>query len=175
MGDSRQTKKSVLNEITRVLVVEDEAALREAYRRILARAGFSVVAAGTGDEAMEVIGKGLIDCVVSDIDLPGMSGNELLKAVRRMDSGIPVILVTGYPTIESASEAVEYGALRYLVKPVDATALVSAVEHAARHTKTSRRRRAVNPDEAGPTGNLPSRAEQEATFTRGLSGPAYVS
>lgn len=168
MGDSRQTRKSVLNEITRVLVVEDEVALREAYRRILAKAGFSVATAGTGDEAMAVIGQGLIDCVVSDIDLPGMSGNDLLKAVRKMDSGIPVILVTGYPTIESASEAVEYGALRYLVKPVDASALVSAVENAVRHTKTSRRRRAVSLEEATQAGNPQSRDDQEASFVRGL-------
>lgn len=126
-----------------MLVVEDEEPLQRAYVRILEEAGFEARGAMTGGEAIESLNTHDVDVVVSDINLPGMDGMELLRSVRERDFDLPVILVTGNPTIDSAARAVEYGALRYLVKPVNKDALVDAVAYAAKLHRIARLKREV--------------------------------
>ncbi len=115
----------------RVLLVEDEPALRRAGARILENAGYTVVQAADGREAMAALAGSRYDVIITDITMPGMTGTELLHAVRQVDPDIPVLLVTGNPTVESAVHAVENGAMRYLVKPVNADDLLDAVHRAA--------------------------------------------
>ena len=103
----------------KVLLVEDDESVRQVYCRLLTREGFSVIPAASGIEATEIFEREAIDLVVSDIGMAGMSGVDLLKTLRRKDLDVPVILMTGNPHVESASRAVELGALRYLTKPVD--------------------------------------------------------
>ena len=102
----------------RLLVVDDEVPLRELFAMILGEAGWQVDVARSGDEALDLLGRRQYDVVLSDIDMPGMSGLQLLQAVRTWDLDLPVLLVTGHPQVESAVQALEQGALRYLLKPV---------------------------------------------------------
>ena len=115
----------------RVLLVDDEAALLRGFGRLLTAAGYAVVMAPDGEKAFAALESSPFDVVVSDIRMPGMDGLALLRAIRGRDLDVPVIFMTGSPTLETAVAAIEYGAYQYLMKPVDATVLSAAVKRAA--------------------------------------------
>src|SRR5262245_13424564 len=102
-----------------VLLVDDEAGLRRAPAKILSLDGAEVSVAANGTDAIALMAGKTFDVIVSDIRMPGMDGMSLLRAIRARDLDVPVVFLTGSPTIETAMEAMEYGAFRYLVKPVD--------------------------------------------------------
>ncbi|HEY0469329.1 MAG TPA: response regulator, partial [Polyangiaceae bacterium] len=116
---------------TKVLLVDDDDAVRNALRRVLERRGYQVFTCSSGADALERLAVGGYDAMVSDVRMPGMSGLKLLRAVREHDLDLPVILVTGNPDLASATEAVEYGAFQYLIKPVEVDRLDEVVERAA--------------------------------------------
>jgi|HubBroStandDraft_5_1064220.scaffolds.fasta_scaffold48316_2 EAL domain-containing protein (putative c-di-GMP-specific phosphodiesterase class I) len=116
----------------KILVVDDDAPLRRASARILGAEGFQVVQAEDGEEALRLLTGGEFDVVVSDVMMPRTTGLQLLRAIRERDLELPVILMTGAPSTESALEAKRHGALHYLTKPVDGARLVSAVTRAER-------------------------------------------
>ena len=103
----------------RVLVVDDDSLVRRSAARALENAGFIVVPLAEAQTAIEHVRRGGVDGVLSDIQMPGMDGIDLLRAVRALDSDLPVVLMTGQPALESAIPAVELGATLYLVKPLD--------------------------------------------------------
>jgi EAL domain-containing protein (putative c-di-GMP-specific phosphodiesterase class I) len=119
-------------ELPVVLLVEDDALMLRALERCLQPCAFQTASCTNALEAIERIRKGNVSVLVSDIGLPGTSGLELLSATRSADPDLPVILLTGQPSVESASRAIEYGVFRYLSKPFDAETLRSAVVHASR-------------------------------------------
>lgn len=121
-----------------VLLVEDDPAILELVRRLLTAKGYAVRCADSGPGALEALGSHRFDLVVSDINLPGLTGIELLRRTRTVDPNLPVILVTAGPTVESAIEAVEHGALRYLQKPIDIKEMLEAVRRAVRIGRLSR-------------------------------------
>ncbi len=114
----------------KVLLVDDVAEVLRAYRRTLKNAGYHVLGASSADEALALLKREAFDAVVSDIVMPGASGVELLQMIRKLDADVPVILLTGHPSIDTAIPAVEHGALSYLVKPVRPAELRSKVEWA---------------------------------------------
>lgn len=116
----------------RVLIVDDDQLVLQVHARALAKAGFDVQTAADGTAAMSAIHQGAFDVILSDIDMPGMSGIALLERVRSHDVDVPVILITGSPSIVTAIEAVNRGALRYLSKPVGLQALVKITRDAVR-------------------------------------------
>jgi DNA-binding NtrC family response regulator len=115
---------------SRILLVDDDAAVLKATRRVLERAGHVVVACSSGDDALVRLAGEAFDAMVSDIQMPGTTGLKLLRAVREHDLDLPVILVTGVPGVKSATDAVEYGAFRYLIKPVPVQELAALVSRA---------------------------------------------
>jgi DNA-binding NtrC family response regulator len=125
---------------TRVLLVDDEPAILRMFRTALAAAGFEIEEARDGHAALERLAKGTFDVIVSDVNMPGCGGLELLQNVHERYPDTPMILMTGKPSHEASKRAAELGAVRYLVKPVFPAALKEAVERAAqeseaRHTK----------------------------------------
>src|ERR1017187_3859743 len=102
----------------RVLLVDDDPAVIRAYGAALARHGVTLETASNGKEATERVTATPFDVIVSDISMPEMTGIEFLKAVRAHDLDVPVILMTGEPSVESAIHAIEYGVFRYFAKPV---------------------------------------------------------
>jgi EAL domain-containing protein (putative c-di-GMP-specific phosphodiesterase class I) len=115
-----------------VLLVDDEMSIARSYARILAAAGFAVDVAMDGREAADIARSKSFDVIVSDIAMPEMNGLALLRSVREHDLDVPVILMTGGPAIESAVQAMEYGALRYLIKPIEPHELEEVVTRAVR-------------------------------------------
>jgi len=114
----------------RVLLVDDDDSVRAGYGRCIERQGFKVDEAANGAEAMSHLATTAYDAIVSDVHMPGLSGLEFLKAVRERDLDVPVILMTGQPSVESAAKAVEYGALHYLLKPIEPADLKRTVARA---------------------------------------------
>lgn len=111
----------------KILVVEDDQALAEALQDTLITAGYHVVMAEHGRMALTELEKETVDLIVSDINMPQMSGDTLLKRVRTLYPDIPVMLMTAYGTIEQAVDAMRDGAVDYMVKPFEAEVLVNMV------------------------------------------------
>jgi EAL domain-containing protein (putative c-di-GMP-specific phosphodiesterase class I)/ActR/RegA family two-component response regulator len=125
----------------RLLLVDDDPAILTAYGAALARHGVAVETACNGREAAERVRAGAFDVIVSDISMPEMTGIEFLKSVRAHDLDVPVILMTGDPGLDSVVRAVEYGAFRYLTKPVAGKELWESVLRAGRLHKMAKLKR----------------------------------
>jgi EAL domain-containing protein (putative c-di-GMP-specific phosphodiesterase class I)/FixJ family two-component response regulator len=125
----------------RVLVVDDDDDMRQGVASLLRDEGLEVLEAREGRAALDLAEASELDVVVSDINMPCMTGIDLLKEIRSRDIDVPVILLTAAPRVDSASTAVQYGAYRYLSKPVDAQELVDAVQLAIRSGRLARLRR----------------------------------
>lgn len=147
----------------RVVLVDDEHEPRRATARLLRRAGYDILEAATSAEAMRAIVGGRIDLVVSDIAMPDSDGIALLQFVRMHDQDVPVVLVTGAPAVETAIEAVEHGAYKYLVKPVSPERLEEVVRGAVRMRKMAQIRR-----EAMALAGAAPDADLEPHFERAL-------
>lgn len=130
--DSPHRPPSASDELAppRVLIVDDERAILRAYGRVMESRGCRVETASGGEEGLAILRRVDIDVIVSDLTMPGMSGIDFLRAARAHDPDVPVILMTGCPSTDSAVSAMEYGALRYLMKPVARDALERALTDA---------------------------------------------
>ena len=115
-----------------ILLVDDDEPLARSLSRVLQGAGYEVTIAHDGAVAAKTVMRRAFDVIVSDIDLPGMTGVDLLRVVRAYDLDVPLILMTGTPSLDTATEAVSLGALEYLRKPFSNVVLLKAVEHASR-------------------------------------------
>lgn len=125
----------------RVLLVDDEEPLTRAIGRSLVKAGYEVVIALDGLQATRHLEGMSFDLVLSDISMPGMTGIELLHAVRQRDLDVPVILMTGSPTVDTATRAIQLGVLGYLIKPVVMSELVATADRAVQMHKLARIKR----------------------------------
>jgi EAL domain-containing protein (putative c-di-GMP-specific phosphodiesterase class I) len=131
-GFQTQTPVRAEPDAKAVLIVDDDEAVSRSMRRVLEAAGYHVTVAPNGGAAVETMMSGDFEVVLSDVHMSGMTGVELLSVVRAYDLDVPVILMTGDPTLETAMEAVSLGAIEYLRKPITSDALVRSVEHASR-------------------------------------------
>jgi EAL domain-containing protein (putative c-di-GMP-specific phosphodiesterase class I) len=149
----------------RVLIVDDEPAIIRAMRRMLTNVGFEVTSAVSEPEARELLDAAAFDAIVSDIHIGEGSGVELLRRVRQRDADMPVIMITGAPEVDTAIRAVEYGAFRYLVKPVCSNELERVIAEAisARRTAVAKRAAIVHYES-----ELEARRTLEANFSRAL-------
>jgi EAL domain-containing protein (putative c-di-GMP-specific phosphodiesterase class I)/CheY-like chemotaxis protein len=159
---------------TRVLLVDDDTAVRNALRRVLEHRGYRVVSCSSGGEALERLAGGGYDALVSDVRMPGMSGLGLLRAVREHDLDLPVILVTGNPDLASATEAVEYGAFQYLIKPIESERLGQVIERAATVGRMARVKREYVEEFGSATFRVGDRAGISAKLERAL-GSLWVA
>ncbi|MDW7712345.1 MAG: sigma-54 dependent transcriptional regulator [Deferrisomatales bacterium] len=101
----------------RILVVDDEAVVRKSFSRIFAKTEIQVETAPSGHTALELLQQSPFDLVITDLKMPGMNGLEVLRAIKVLQPEVPVILVTGYSTVDTAVEAMKAGALDYISKP----------------------------------------------------------
>ncbi|MDR1250013.1 MAG: sigma-54 dependent transcriptional regulator, partial [Treponema sp.] len=114
----------------RLLVADDEKNIREGLAASLEMDGYQVETAADGDAAFKRFRKGDIDLLITDLRMPGLSGEELLKRVDSETPGVPVIVLTGHGTVENAVEAMRNGAYDFLTKPVDLAHLSLLVKRA---------------------------------------------
>jgi EAL domain-containing protein (putative c-di-GMP-specific phosphodiesterase class I) len=152
----------------RILVADDEIELLRGYVRLLTRLGYAVDAASDGAAALAMIRAHDYDVVLSDIAMPGLDGVSLLKRIREHHADLPVILVTAEPTITTAITALEYGALRYLIKPLDSATLEEAVRSAIKLYALARIKRQIVEHVGRPEMRLSDRSSLELSFERAI-------
>ncbi|HSH70205.1 MAG TPA: sigma-54 dependent transcriptional regulator [Deferrisomatales bacterium] len=111
----------------RILVVDDEAVVRRSVCRIFEGTDFEVETVPSGRGALEAIQQRPFHLVITDLKMPGMNGIEVLKAIRVLQPGTPVILITGYATVDTAVECMKSGAVEYIPKPFTPDLLLEKV------------------------------------------------
>jgi EAL domain-containing protein (putative c-di-GMP-specific phosphodiesterase class I) len=149
-----------------VLIVDDEPAVARATERILCRQGYRVTIASGGREAIAKADSTRFDAIVSDLGMPDLDGRALLRSIRAKDMDVPFVFLTGAPDLQSAIEAVEYGAFRYLVKPASPADLLHVLTQAvAWHRLAVVRREATREIEGTPIGD---RSDLESRFRAAL-------
>ncbi len=116
-----------MSDRAKVLVVEDDATLREAMCDTISYGGYTAVAAYNGVDALVKLEAESIDLIISDVQMDGMDGHELLREVRAVRPELPFVLVTAHGSIEKAVEAMRAGATDYLLKPFEAQVLLEMV------------------------------------------------
>ncbi len=112
----------------RILIVEDDHQLREALCDTLELAGFDYMEAADAEAALEVLQREAFSLVVSDVNMPGMDGHQLLAQIRQGYPGLPVVLITAFGQVSRAVEAIKAGAVDYLMKPFDSDTLIATVK-----------------------------------------------
>ena len=114
----------------KLLVIDDEPAIREGVRRILESESFQVETFASGHAALERIKQEPFDLVVTDLKMPGISGMEVLKAIKEIQPDLPVIFITGYSSVDSAVEVMKLGAVDYIAKPFTPEEMLQTVKTA---------------------------------------------
>ncbi|MBE0499929.1 MAG: sigma-54-dependent Fis family transcriptional regulator [Desulfuromonadales bacterium] len=121
------------SEADKILVADDDAVIRKGVDRILTAEGYAVETVSNGRAALERLGQKTFKLLVTDLKMPGMSGLEVLKAIRNCQPELPVVLMTGYAAIDNAVEAMKNGATDYLAKPFANEELVEKVRNAIKN------------------------------------------
>jgi PAS domain S-box-containing protein len=124
----------IVDKNARILIVDDEASIRLTFEMFLARDGYGpITTAATIEEALVAIQTHEFDLIISDIVLEGARGTDLLRKIRKTGILCPVVMITGFPNLDSAAEAVRYGAFDYISKPVNKETLLRFVRQALQH------------------------------------------
>ncbi len=125
-----QSSPNIESAKPRVLIVDDDASQRSLLDSFLGGQGFDTIAVESGERALDVLRKGGVDMMVSDVRMPGISGLETLRLARQEHARLPVLLVTAFADIRQAVDAMRDGAVDYLGKPIDLDELLASVRHA---------------------------------------------
>ena len=123
----------------RILVVDDEESIREVLATILEEEGFTVDTASTGKEAIEKSNDSYYNLALIDIRLPDMDGTELLTAMRKTTPEMAKIIITGYPSLQNAMEAINKGADNYILKPFKVENVLGTIDDQLRKQEESRK------------------------------------
>jgi response regulator RpfG family c-di-GMP phosphodiesterase len=118
-----------------VLIADDEQSICDLLGQFLQKSGYTTIVAYDGEQALEQIRNNNVDMVISDIKMPKVSGVDLLRETRKISSSIPVLLTTGYPTLDTAIEALKQGAFDYLTKPFHLEEIAEKVKRALANRK----------------------------------------
>ncbi len=162
----RDTAQAVLR--GRILLVDDQASTRAGYSQVLRGAGYDVLTVPDGRGAVATLKGHHFNVVVSDISLQNMSGMDVLRAVRASDLDVPVILMSDSPSIDTAMLALDYGALRYLKKPVAPAELIQVVSQAVLLHQIAQAKREALRLWGDNRMQMGDRASADACFTRAL-------
>ena len=131
-----ETREGVdMDEKTRILVVDDEEVVRLSHIRTLASIHCNVELVRDGSEALQAMEQRPADVVLLDLRMPGMDGMTVLKTIKDRWPETAVVIITGYPSIETAKEAVRLGAYNYLAKPVGPDEVINAANDAVMQKK----------------------------------------
>jgi two-component system, OmpR family, KDP operon response regulator KdpE len=123
----------------RILVVDDEAAIRRALKPPLAELGFEVAEAGRGEEALQMLRTSVYDAVLLDVNMPGIGGIETLRRIRAFAARLPILMLTVRDQEEDKVEALDMGADDYVTKPFSTRELIARIRAAVRRVKAPAR------------------------------------
>ena len=117
----------------KILIIDDEKNIREGLATALEMDGYNTVVAENGEKGLECVNKGDIDLVITDLRMPGISGEEVLQKITSEIPGLPVIVLTGHGSIDSAVSAMHSGAYDFLTKPLNLEHLSLVVKRALKN------------------------------------------
>lgn len=120
---------------SRILVVDDEESIRDSLQGLFEDEGYSVICAASGEEAVARFRKHPVGCVLLDIWMPGIDGLETLSRLKSMDAGVPVIMMSGHATIDTAVRATRQGAFDFVEKPLSSDRLLILIRNALEKRK----------------------------------------
>ena len=119
-----------------ILVVDDEESIRNALRKFLTQQGYEVLTAGTGEEALDGLRRHKVTCMLLDVNLPGLSGIELVPQIMELEPHLALLMLTAVNDATSAALCMQRGAMDYLTKPIDIAHLGRAIQRALGQRKT---------------------------------------
>jgi two-component system response regulator HydG len=157
-----------------ILVVDDEPAQRALLADFLRDEGYRVAEAADGAAALARVRNGGIDLLLTDVRMPGISGEELLCTVREESPHLPVLLITAHDTVEQAVTAMQSGAFSYIAKPVNLDGLLAQVERALEHRRLAEEVEALR-SAAGRTPDVPDVVAESPAMRAVLSEAARVA
>ncbi|MDD5271197.1 MAG: sigma-54 dependent transcriptional regulator [Methylovulum sp.] len=150
-----------------ILVVDDEPKMRRLLEIMLTQMEYCVLQAADGQQALAVLAAQTADLVITDLRMPNLDGIGLLRQLRENNNDIPVIVVTAYGTVESAVDAMKYGASDYIVRPFELDAVTAAVQRALRLGKMQRENRYLRQEvEQGWRGFIGTSPAMQAVYTQ---------
>jgi DNA-binding response OmpR family regulator len=132
-----------MNNKGHILIIDDEAALRQTLGRILQNAGFEVTTAENGEQGIAFIQGANFDMVFMDLRMPGMAGMEALKLIHASQPNLPVVLFTAQPDLNSALDALRYGATDYLLKPLKPQDIIERAQSILANQQKEKRKREI--------------------------------
>jgi len=142
-----------------ILITDDEKSIRNTLREILEFENYKIMEAENGKKAIETIKKGQIDLVILDIKMQGMDGIEVLEMIKKIEPGLPVIMISGHGTIKIAVEATKLGAYDFLEKPPDLNRLLISIRNGLSSSELIKENKQIRSELYGSTeiiGNSPA-------------------
>jgi two-component system, OmpR family, phosphate regulon response regulator OmpR len=155
----------------KILIIDDEAALRQTLARILQREGFDVTCAENGEQGLAFLQTNSFDLVFMDIRMPGMPGLDVLERTRSQYPNLPVVLFTAQPDINSAVEALRRGATDYLLKPLKPETIIERARTILAAQQKERRRREIQAKIESLQAELKALEEENAETQPETSAP----
>lgn len=152
--ETNEKNPSEVEPKARILVIDDEEVVHVSLRRILGRRGHEVETTLAAQEGLDRLANERFDMAITDLMMPEMNGIELLEELKERSISLPVLMITGYPTIKTALQALRLGAVDYLAKPFTRQELLAPVNRALRRKASGRRSSTsvVPPPEDGKDG-----------------------
>jgi putative two-component system response regulator len=134
-GRNGMTNKHTTDDNSRILLVDDDDFVLETTAGLLLEFGYQVTATGCADDALAIIRNQHVTAVISDVNMPRISGLTLLEEIHKLNPDIPVILMTGYAELNTAVEAIQKGAFDFLIKPYKPLQLIHSAQKAINHRR----------------------------------------
>ncbi|HLA47818.1 MAG TPA: sigma 54-interacting transcriptional regulator [Nitrospinota bacterium] len=125
--------EKIMKDRARILVIDDEESIRFTFENFLSKEGYEVVTARNYDEAISIISEKDFDCIFIDIVLEGMTGINIIQEVKKRNLTCPLIIITGNPNVNNATDAIRLGVFDYLIKPVKKDTLLHTTKMALQH------------------------------------------
>src|SRR5881396_1951500 len=131
---------------SRILVIDDEAAIRDSLRMTLEYEGYEFVGAATGQEGLALVERESPDLVLLDVKMPGMDGLEVLDRLRLLNEALPVVVISGHGTISTAVEATKKGAFDFIEKPFASERVLVSLRNAVDQRRLRDENRSLRKD-----------------------------
>lgn len=139
-----------MEDLPRLLLVDDEEVFATSTSRMLDKRGYEVETAGNAEQASELLRTKKYDCVISDVRMPGNSRFEFIEDLAEAKDSPPVVVITAYPSVDTAVKSLDLRISSYLVKPVEIDELLARVENAIREVRTRRAANRLMAQAGGP-------------------------
>jgi DNA-binding NtrC family response regulator len=152
-----------------ILIVDDEASMRESRRDWFLESGYQAEMARDGEEALKLIGEKDYGLLILDLKLPGQDGIEVLKKARKLHPDLRGIIITAYPSVDTAREAIKQGAIDYLPKPFELSELEKLVEENIEPADVEIMRQPIHKHAVAAILKVLTRATEDSDFFSGLA------